>query len=411
VCRTGLVLAVGVAMVASSLSVARQMTPKPSAVGSTKLERIDEARKVSARTAYVGDTTCAACHQDRAETYFRTAHHRTSQLANRDSIAGTFTTDANTLKTSNPGLFFKMEVKPEGFYQTAMFGIASAALRSERFDVVIGSGRKGQTYLYWKGDQLFQLPVSYWVELGQWVNSPGYRDGIADFNRPVVPRCLECHATYAQSVPGAVPANHYKRDSLVLGIACERCHGPGGAHVEARRSGSTEATATDSIVNPTKLPRDRQVEVCAQCHGGPGKRLITSLFSSVPGVPLDNYIERDHFDPSANIDVHGNQVALLQKSRCFQSSSAMNCSTCHNVHEWQRNAAAFSERCLTCHKMSDCGIFAKSGAPITGKCVDCHMPNLPSNLIVSDSNGRQVKPQVRTHWIKAYPQGVSQEVQ
>jgi hypothetical protein len=37
---------------------------------------------------------------------------------------------------------------------------------TERFDYVIGSGGKGQTYLYWKGDLLFQLPVSYWTELG-----------------------------------------------------------------------------------------------------------------------------------------------------------------------------------------------------------------------------------------------------
>jgi hypothetical protein len=28
--------------------------------------------------------------------------------------------------------------------------------------------------LFWKNDQLFQLPVSYWNELG-WINSPGYR--------------------------------------------------------------------------------------------------------------------------------------------------------------------------------------------------------------------------------------------
>jgi Cytochrome c554 and c-prime len=370
-----------------------------------------EEKRAGTPSSYAGDAACTTCHKDHTDSYFQTAHHRTSQPADKSSIAGPFTTGANVLRTSNPGLLFQMEAKANGFYQTAVLGLASLTSRAERFDVVIGSGRKGQTYLYWKGDQLFQLPVSYWVELGQWVNSPGYRDGIADFNRPVVPRCLECHATYAQSIPGPVPPNHYKRDSLALGIACERCHGPGGAHVEARRSGSRAETATDSIVNPTKLSRDRQVEVCAQCHGGPGKRLIASLFSYVPGAPLDNYIEHDHFDPSANIDVHGNQVALLQKSRCFQSSPAMNCSTCHNVHESQRNAAAFSDRCLICHKVSDCGIFAKSGAQITGKCVDCHMPNLQSNLIVSDSNGQQVKPQVRTHWIKAYPQGASQEGQ
>jgi hypothetical protein len=31
------------------------------------------------------------------------------------------------------------------------------------------------------------------------------------------------------------------------------------------------------------------------------------------------------------------------------------------------------------------------------------MPNQQTNLIVSDSNGKKVKPQVRNHWIKIYP--------
>ena len=66
-------------------------------------------------------------------------------------------------------------------------------------------GRKGQTYLYWgKEDQLFQLPVSYWTEVGSWVNSPGYGDRTIEFSRPVVPRCLECHATYFEPRSGFV---------------------------------------------------------------------------------------------------------------------------------------------------------------------------------------------------------------
>ena len=365
--------------------------------------------KPLARANYVGDETCGSCHQDKVEAFFQTAHHRTSQPAHRDSIAGPFAPDTNLLKTANPGLFYRMDVKADGFYQTAVFGIgAVTSTRSEKFDLVIGSGRKGQTYLYWKGDRLFQLPVSYWIEPGQWVNSPGFRDGLADFNRPVVPRCLECHATYAEAIAGSPPPNHYDRSSVTLGIACERCHGPGRDHVARHRAEAAESTGP-VIVNPSKLLRDRQVEVCAQCHGGPGRKLLASLFSYVPGEPLDGYMERDHFDPSANIDVHGNQVALLQKSDCFQASAGMSCSTCHDVHRPQRDASAFSARCLACHKMETCGLYRKIGGQIADKCVDCHMPNQQSNLIVSDSNGRQVRPKVRTHWIKVYPETQAQE--
>jgi Cytochrome c554 and c-prime len=395
-----------------ALSASRSISPGqtksvPSSTSFHLTQSVSDQKPLT-RASYVGDEACRSCHQDKAESYWQTAHHRTSQQAGKETIAGPFTPGANILKTSNPGLFFRMDAKEGGFYQTAVLGVEPVTTsRSEKFDVVVGSGRKGQTYLYWKGDQLFQLPVSYWVEIGQWVNSPGYRDGVADFTRPVVSRCLECHGTYAESVAGPPPPNHYKRASVTLGIGCERCHGPGRDHVEGVRSGSAEGTKV--AVNPSKMPHDRQIEVCAQCHGGPGKRLPASVFFYVPGEPLDNYIELDHFDPSAKVDVHGNQVALLQRSRCFQSSASMSCFTCHNVHVSQRDVQAFSDRCLTCHKIESCGQYSKIGPPIVNKCIDCHMPNQQSNVIVSDSNGRQVRPEIRTHWIKVYPEDQAQE--
>jgi hypothetical protein len=75
----------------------------------------------------------------------------------------------NILKTEERELIYRMEAKPEGFFQTAVLGTAPDTVSlSQRFDLVIGSGRKGQTYLYWdKGDRLYQLPVSYWTEQRQ----------------------------------------------------------------------------------------------------------------------------------------------------------------------------------------------------------------------------------------------------
>jgi hypothetical protein len=354
------------------------------------------------RAGYVGDEACRACHADKAESYSHTAHHLTSRLPSQDSVSGSFAEGKNVLKTANPALSFRMESKPNGFFQSAVWEIPPVtSVRAERIDVVIGSGRKGQTYLYWKGDRLFQLPVSYWVALESWVNSPGYRDGVADFDRPVIPRCLECHATYAETVAGPLPPNQYKPASLVEGISCERCHGPGRAHVEAMTS--SKAGVAGTIVSPAKLARERQIDVCAQCHGGPGKSLAKA-FSYIPGQPLDQYLQRGRPSPGETVDVHGNQIALLQMSQCYQSSAGMSCSTCHNVHEPQRDAAAFSERCRNCHKTESCGLYPRMGAQIASKCVDCHMPNQQSNLIVSDSNGREVKATVRTHWIKVYPE-------
>jgi len=40
---------------------------------------------------------------------------------------------------------------------------------------------------------------------------------------------------------------------------------------------------------------------------------------------------------STTIDVHGNQYGLLTASACFKKSEALNCTTCHNAHENQRD--------------------------------------------------------------------------
>ena len=356
---------------------------------------------------YVGDNKCLACHADK-QTYLQTAHHLTSSLPTRQTIKGNFKHGQNVLKTTTPDLSFRMDATANGFTETAVIGAAPDAIRhTERLDLVIGSGRKGQTYLYWKGDRLFELPVSYWTELNSWVDSPGYVDAFPNFERPVPPRCLECHATYFASVRSPGASNRYNKSGFILGISCEKCHGPGRAHVA--RSASTRATsAEEAIVNPAKLPQGRQLDICALCHAGIGVAPLAPAFSYIPGKPLQDYIELAAPDPNVKIDVHGNQVMLLQRSRCFQSSPAMPCTTCHNVHVQQRNAAGFSNRCLTCHKEDSCGEFKKKGRGIAMNCIECHMPIQESNLIVSGFEGKQVRAKLRSHWIRVYPQDLEE---
>jgi hypothetical protein len=320
-------------------------------------------------------------------------------------VKGDFSNSANILKTSNSELFYRMDSTSDGFYETAIEGVLPNTIsRKERIDLVVGSGRKGQTYLYWNGSRLYELPVSYWTELDQWVTSPGYPDNVAEFNRPVPARCLECHASYFKSLSLAPPGNSYDRSEFKLGISCERCHGQGREHVKRYQS-KGQKSAPDPIVSPTKLSRERQLDVCAVCHGGIGTVPLAPAFSYIPGDNLERYIELGRLDPDTPIDVHGNQVALLQRSRCFQGSQ-MTCGTCHNVHTPQRDAASFSERCLGCHKPESCGIYAEAGPKIANNCVDCHMPRQPSNAIVVGANGVKVRPLVRTHWIKIYRQSL-----
>lgn len=355
------------------------------------------------RDTYAGDAACAGCHRKQAETYALTLHARDSGPADAQHITGTFTPGQNILRTSNPNLIVAMTAERNGFYQSGM-DISDPnhpTGEAERFDIAIGSGRHGQTYLYWDGDLLYELPATYWPGNHEWVLSPGFPAGQIHFDRPIVPRCLECHASYFKWLNP--PANRFAKDSLVLGIECERCHGPGALHVRRERSATPphRGSSEEAITNPARLSRERQLDLCSLCHAGAVEPIRPPL-TFLPGDNVRDYLSIPPPSADAPVDVHGNQVGALQQSKCF-GSGKMTCSTCHDVHKTEENADAFSARCLTCHQMHSCGKFKTLGARIRTRCVDCHMPVQDSAKITFAAGGQKLHAFLRAHRIAIYP--------
>jgi hypothetical protein len=393
---------------ASLLLLAALLYPTGSVASSGPLLAQDQSLDSRpARAKYVGDAACLSCHKEQALPYQHTSHHLTSQLADAHSVLGSFRPGSNELMisdpahaTSEPGLYFRMDEKSGSYHETAVAGWQGRTeSRTERIDVVTGSGVRGATYLYWDGDRLYELPVSYWTDGHQWINSPGYDNGTARFSRPINPGCLECHATYIKALSPDPLTNRYERDSLITGISCENCHGPGADHIAKQKAGASGEG--QAILNPAKFSRDRQVDLCALCHNGIQREAIAPVFSYVPGEPLTKYFKPLPIDTLEHPDVHGNQVGLLQRSRCYLSSK-MTCSTCHDVHAPERPAAAYSDRCLTCHLWESCAVAKTMGHKIANDCIDCHMPVEPTNVIVSETGSKVVRAKMRNHWIKVY---------
>lgn len=344
-----------------------------------------------------GAAACRSCHASIYASYVRTAHHHTSALSSAMTIGADFSAGRNTLRTGNPGVHFVMEQRADGYYQTG-FDTPHRASRRERFDLTVGSGRVGQSYLYWKEGFLFQLPVSTLAGQRAWINSPGYPDGVMDFSRPIVPRCLECHATYFRlEMKGGHP--QYAGD-YELGIGCSKCHGEGGTHVAFHQKNPGDTTA-HAILNPAHFARDRQMDVCALCHAG-GRTATKPPFSFVPGQRL-----ADYFDPAPPVDsqppdVHGNQVGLLMESKCYLASAAMTCTTCHNVHVPQRDVAVLASKCLQCHQTASHPRAREIGAKMITQCVNCHMPTSPTSIVWFDKDGQRFAPVKRSHRIAIY---------
>ena len=138
---------------------------------------------------------------------------------------------------------------------------------------------------------------------------------------------------------------------MPAGIDCQRCHGPGSRHMQAAHKATPMmAEIRAGIVNPARLSKERQMEVCLQCHlettsaplPASIRRFDKGPFSYLPGQPLSNFILS--FDQAPG---HGRQDRFeiagaayrFRQSQCFlQSHGALTCQTCHNPHDIPRGA-------------------------------------------------------------------------
>ena len=339
---------------------------------------------------FLGAQACKSCHPKTFESFSKTSHHLTSQPATPEAIRGSLESGENVMKTSHPSVEYEMRTR-DGI------GLQRVSFLDWKFDVpmhvITGSSKMAQTYLYWHGDELYQANVTYLTSKDAWINSPGFLDGDAAYARPIGDRCLECHTTYVD-YRGA--PNHYTPDTLIFGISCERCHGPGQEHVEYHAANPDDKTSKFVTV-PSDLPREKELHVCSQCHSG-ATELLGEAYQFRPGDELN-----DHYEPpeeQLGNSVHtSNQLARMKQSKCFQGSE-MTCIDCHNPHQFERgNLKLFSERCLVCHDSEHCGESQRVGERISDDCVSCHMPGGTGELRLDSADG-SVFPEMTDHYIR-----------
>ena len=357
---------------------------------------------------FAGSSTCASCHESIAESHSHTPHQLTSQIATPETVRGSFDSGQNVL-ILNETLKVVMEKSDSGLFQRGF--VDGVEVERKPMDLVVGSGRKGQSYLYWEDHALFQLPVSYYTADDIWTNSPGYSTDQLVFNRSIPARCLECHSTYFKTEKFLAGRETFDPDQVMLGVDCERCHGPAGDHVRFHTQHPEDREAKN-IINPARLTRERRLDNCALCHSGLRDNLMPS-FSYIVGKNLEDYSYESYpADSSATLDVHGNQVGLLLESKCFKMSESMDCSTCHNVHVREtKQVGLFSSRCMNCHQRGSDNFCKQSevhGLVLSNNCIDCHMPALPSKqvFIRSSHDAKAGQFYVRTHLIGVYEESV-----
>ena len=360
---------------------------------------------------YAGSTACIKCHQQIYNTYLHTSHYHSASAASFSSIAGNFSSDSNTLFI-NDSLKVVMEKRGNIPYQVLY--INNKQKNAERFDIVFGN-TDGQTYLYWKNDLVYQLPVSYFAALHSWSSSPGYPSDTVIFDRPIYRRCFECHTSFIkESLQHATTNTESKeldKNSVIYNIDCERCHGPAATHVNFHEEYPNEKKGR-YIISFASLSRSQKIDICAVCHSGNKNYMLASTFSFMPGDTLSHYML-----PGVNTaridgrpDVHGNQPQLLAMSKCFINSN-MDCSTCHNPHINDRgNTIAYSQKCMACHTEANHNFCKMANASdisfLKSNCTTCHMPQQASNIIRMKTSNAALNKAVLmvNHHIAIYPE-------
>jgi hypothetical protein len=286
---------------------------------------------------FVGSQQCRPCHSEIADAYARTGMAQSSGPVAQVAPAE-FTAAGQRYRIAGNRL---------------IFGQGSAPMR-----YFIGSQSRGRTYLTEREGFLFELPVTYYVHTGSWDASPGYeKNSEVRLDRPIDRGCLFCHASQVRFVAGT--QNRYADPPFAdNGIGCERCHGPGGEHIQN--------PAAAPMVNPAKLDAERRDSVCAQCHLSgvsrverPGRR-FTDFRAGERIAGYATYFTWDAAHQNLKVTSH---VERLAASACKRAAGdTLWCGTCHQPHTGANRTQA---ACLGCH--SDAHRQEEN-------CAGCHMP-------------------------------------
>lgn len=270
-----------------------------------------------AAAAYVGDTTCSACHTELYETYMQSGH---------------------------PWQLNKIEAGAAPEYPFTQLGDPPEGYTWEQISYVVGGYQHKARFLDLEGYLITgdaQAATQY-----------NLRNDLLDVDASFVPYkpgetqvpydCGACHSTgfnpggSQDELPGIAGA------WAQPGVRCEECHGPGSLHAS----------------NPQGylMRIDRDAEACTRCHvdGDPN------------ALPVANGFIQHH-----------EQYGDLSQSK----HNALDCVTCHDPHTGvnaprQAGEPTTQVQCQDCHWEQAANQKNESHVAGNIQCVECHMPRL-----------------------------------
>ncbi|MCF8246696.1 MAG: tetratricopeptide repeat protein [Saprospiraceae bacterium] len=345
-------------------------------------------RNVRDSVAYVGMATCASCHKDIHETFQHTGMGRSFDHATLQKTTAKFGSHAvvfDSLRNFYYHPFFKDSTMFVLEYRLGENG-DTIHRRLEKISYIVGSGQHTNSHILDINGYIYQAPVTWYTQEERWDLAPGFKGNNSHFGRWLTEECITCHNNLPEQVPGSM--NRFSK--MPTGIQCERCHGPGKLHVEEKLKGilvDTSKQADYSIVNPRRLPRDLQMDLCQRCHlqGVAVLNEGKTFFDFKPGMRLSEvlnvYLPR--YTDSHERFIMASQADRLRMSECFKNSPDLSCITCHQPHRSVEitPASQYNNACLKCHASTACTEKPELRHSKSDNCASCHMPKSVSKDI------------------------------
>jgi len=338
--------------------------------------------------AFVGSKTCAQCHQRTYSSFSQTDMGRSMSPVTPALLK--VLSNSASLFDARLNRHFRVFVRNGQLYQseweTGEDG-KDVFRQTEQIQWVMGTGANAIGGVIQVGDRLFEAPLTFYQKTATWAFSPGYDQGDRGFSRPIEAECIVCHSGQPNPANGATGL--FRAPPFYeLAIGCEKCHGPGAAHVRQMRQGySKTEDSAHSIVNPGKLSPWLADNICMSCHQNGDARVLQpgkqSLLDFQPGQPLDQTLAILMAPPTRESPPDSDHVQhyfSMTLSKCYRGSPAkMGCITCHDPHFQPSREEApqyFKAKCLTCHTEKGCTAPLETRQQTTPRdnCIACHMP-------------------------------------
>ncbi len=246
-------------------------------------------------------------------------------------------------------------------------------------DYIVGSGQHTNSHMVSENGFLYQAPITFYTQQGKWDLAPGFEQGFnSRFARIIGVECITCH----NGLPRFDVSSENRYVQMKEGIDCERCHGPGSIHVREKMNGNiidTSKYIDYTIVNPKKLERELQMDLCQRCHlqGVSVVEDERNYHEYRPGMKLSEYMNvfLPRYSNAETQFIMASQADRLQMSACYELSE-MTCITCHNPHVSVTETAmsVFNAKCLMCHNQDhDCSRNPEDANGSNLGCISCHM--------------------------------------